>query len=175
MLEFGFCNAWLENLYNFNTVAIFPYHFVIVPCFQINNEDKKCLKISFLFVSWQPMRGAGGPLRGHAIGGLGIRGAAARGRGAGPVRGAPRGGRGAINGNSPAGSPVGARGGKRKAGTDLQSGTSKRRNTDVWGTQPIAQQPLKQDMKQDLYGAISYDGNESGTEWYQDSYGQQWK
>jgi len=34
---------------------------------------------------------------------------------------------------------------------------------------------LKQDMKQDLYGAISYDGNESGTEWYQDSYGQQWK
>jgi len=68
---------------------------------------------------------------------------------------------------------MGARGGKRKAG-DSQSGTSKRRNTDSWGTQPIAQQPLKQEMKQDLYGANHYDGSD-GQEWYQDSYGQQWK
>lgn len=115
--------------------------------------------------------------RGHAlIGGPGIRGAAGRGRGTGPARGALRGGRGASNGNSPAAgtSPVAARGGKRKAGADFQSGTSKRRNTDSWGTQPIAQQPLKQEMKQEMYGAISFDGND-GQEWYQDSYGQQWK
>ncbi|XP_005098506.1 heterogeneous nuclear ribonucleoprotein R [Aplysia californica] len=122
-----------------------------------------------------PMRGGGG-LRGHAIGGPATRGAAGRGRGAGPARGASRGGRGASNGNSPSAgsSPVAARGGKRKAGTDFTSGTSKRRNTDSWGSQPIAQQPLKQEMKQDMYGAISYDGND-GQEWYQDSYGQQWK
>jgi len=108
------------------------------------------------------------------------RGVGGRGRWFGPARGAPRGGRGVSNGNSPlAGSSVAARGGKRKAGADLQSGTSKRRNTD-WGTQPIAQQPLKKDMKQDLKqelcgGAVSYDGNDGGQEWYQDSYGQQWK
>jgi len=115
-------------------------------------------------------------LRGHAIGGTAIPGVAARGRGAGPARGASRGGRGACNGNSPSAgsSPVAARGGKRKAGSDFQSGSSKRRNTDSWGTQPIAQQPLKQEIKQEMYGAISYDGND-GQEWYQDSYGQQWK
>jgi len=78
-----------------------------------------------------------------------------------------------MNGNSPAAgsSPVAARGGKRKAGADFQSGSSKRRNTDSWGTQPIAQQPLN---SKPLFGAISYDGND-GQEWYQDSYGQQWK
>jgi len=117
------------------------------------------------------------PPHGHAtIEGPGIRGAAGKGRGSGPARGASRGGRGASNGHSPSAgsSPVAARGGKRKAGADLQSVTSKRRNTDSWGTQPIAQQPLKQEVKQEMYGAISYDGND-GKEWYQDSYGQQWK
>lgn len=105
-----------------------------------------------------------------------MRGAAVRGRGVGPARGAPRGGRGASNGYSPsAGSPVAARGGKRKAGTDIQSSTSKRRNTDSWGSQPIAQQPLKMEVKQDMYGAVNYDGNDGQQEWYQDSYGQQWK
>jgi len=41
--------------------------------------------------------------------------------------------------------------------------------------QPIAQQPLQKELKQDLYGASSYDGRDGGQEWYQDSYGQQWK
>lgn len=111
-----------------------------------------------------------------------MRGVAGRGRGwFGPARGAPRGGRGVSNGHSPlAGPSVAARGGKRKAGADLQSGTSKRRNTDSWGTQPIAQQPLKKEMKQDLkqeFGGANnnYDGNDGSQEWYQDSYGQQWK
>lgn len=105
----------------------------------------------------------------------GLRGVAARGRrGSGPARGAPRGGRGASNGHSPSAgsSPVAARGGKRKAGADFQSGTSKRRYTDSWGTHPIAQQPLRRGRQ--MYGAISYGGHD-GQEWYQDSYGQQWK
>ena len=108
-------------------------------------------------------------LGGITPGGAGLaRGAAARGRKASP-RGGPRGG-------GPRGNPgTPARGGKRK-GDQLQSSTWKRRNTatESWGNQPIAQQPLKQDMKQDLYGANSYEGND-GQEWYQDSYGQQWK
>jgi len=45
---------------------------------------------------------------------------------------------------------------------------------DSWGSQPIAQQPLKQEVKQEVYGAISYDGSDA-QEWYQDSYGQMWK
>ncbi|GFO07835.1 heterogeneous nuclear ribonucleoprotein q [Plakobranchus ocellatus] len=103
-----------------------------------------------------------------------MRGVATRGRGAGPARGASRGGRGASNGNSPVAgtSPVAARGGKRKAGTDFQTGGSKRRNTDSWGSQPIAQQPLKNDIKQEMYGTLSYGGNDDA--WYEDSYGQNW-
>ncbi|KAK0053525.1 heterogeneous nuclear ribonucleoprotein R-like isoform X1 [Biomphalaria pfeifferi] len=121
-----------------------------------------------------PIRGRGGGQTGHATGGQATRGAAAKGRNTGPARGASRGGRGASNGNSPSAgsSPVAARGGKRKAGTDFQTGSSKRRNTDSWGSQPIAQQPLKQDMKQDMYGTMSYDGNDDA--WYEDSYGQNW-
>ncbi|KAK3791462.1 hypothetical protein RRG08_046614 [Elysia crispata] len=122
-----------------------------------------------------PTRGRGGGPRGHGtVGGLGIRGAATRGRGAGPAWGASRGGRGASNGSSPVAgtSPVAARGGKRKAGSDFETGGTKRRNTDNWGSQPIAQQPLKQEIKQELYGALSYGGNDDA--WYEDSYGQNW-
>jgi len=53
------------------------------------------------------------------------------------------------------------RGGKRKIGGDHSQGQAKKRNTDGnWGAQPIAQQPLNQS---------GYD-----SQWYQDSYGQQW-
>lgn len=119
------------------------------------------------------MRGRGGGHHGPATGGQPTtsRGVDARGRAGGSARGASRGGRGASNGNSPgtgSASATAARGGKRKAGTDFQSGNSKRRNTDSWGSQPIPQQPLKSES----YGAISYDGNDA--EWYQDSYGQNW-
>lgn len=68
-------------------------------------------------------------------------------------------------------SPGAARGGKRKAGTDFQSGSLKRRNMDGWGTQPIAQRPLRK-FAQDLYGGMGYDGNEGA--WFEDSYGQNW-
>ncbi|GFR60052.1 heterogeneous nuclear ribonucleoprotein R [Elysia marginata] len=104
-----------------------------------------------------------------------MRGAATRGRGAGPAWGVSRGGRGASNGSSPVAgtSPVAARGGKRKAGSESETSGSKRRNTtDNWGSQPIAQQPLKQEIKQELYGALSYGGNDDA--WYEDSYGQNW-
>lgn len=118
-------------------------------------------------------------LHGRATpGGVAARGAGARGWGSSPARGAQRGGRGASNGNSPrvGATSVAARGGKRKAGADFESGSSKRRTTDSWGSQPIAQQPLKREVKSEVkseaYGAISYDGNDA--EWYQDSYGQNW-
>lgn len=97
--------------------------------------------------SMGPRGGVGGPRggpRGGAMGpprGMGGRGGG-RGRG-GPPRGA------AVN---PAGAPV-----KRKAGTELNQGQSKKRNNqDNWGVQPIAQQPL------------------GDQQFYQDSYGEQW-
>lgn len=61
------------------------------------------------------------------------------------------------------------RGGKRKA-PEANTGTQqkKRRSTNEWGAQPIAQQPLGQSG----YGG-SYGGG-SDSQWYQDSYGQNW-
>ncbi|BFZ09266.1 hypothetical protein BsWGS_12305 [Bradybaena similaris] len=120
-----------------------------------------------------PMRGQGGGRRGFA-GGLGMRGAPGKARGSVPARGGPRGGRGASNGSSPSAgtAPSAARGGKRKAGADFSTGSSKRQNVDSWGTQPIAQQPLKQEFKHSSYGARSYGGNDDA--WYEDSYGQNW-
>lgn len=116
---------------------------------------------TFLFLLFmQPMRGRGG-IRGRGApaqgargrGGRGGRGGGlgARGRGAAQPRG------GALN-----------RGGKRKAGGDYSFGQAKRRNMqDNWGAQPIAQQPLDQ-----LGYGGGYSGNDS--QWYQDSYGQNW-
>lgn len=108
---------------------------------------------------------------GPVLGGMGVRGVGARGRGprgmpAGPLRG----GRG---GPPSKGQPNQPRGGKRKAGNDMNQGVSKRRNTqdNNWGNQPIAQQPLDQSG----YGSGGYDdysGNDA--QWYQDSYGQNW-
>lgn len=90
-------------------------------------------------------RGRGG-VRGRGSGGGGMGRAA--GRGAGSRGGLPRGG------------------GKRKMiGGEHNQGYAKKRNTQDgnWGAQPIAQQPLSQ------AGAGGYD-----SQWYQDSYGQQW-
>lgn len=81
-------------------------------------------------------------------------------RGVRGTRGAvARGGRGGAGGRGAQQVP---RGGKRKIGGDHNPGQSKKRNTDGnWGAQPIAQQPLNQ--------SAGYD-----SQWYQDSYGQQW-
>ncbi|XP_069129810.1 heterogeneous nuclear ribonucleoprotein Q-like isoform X1 [Argopecten irradians] len=109
-----------------------------------------------------PMRGRGGgpPRGGGPRGGMIPRGA----------RGAMRGSRGMIRGRGGAGgpsSPPPNRGGKRKAGNEIGQSQTKRRNTqENWGAQPIAQQPLDQ--------SGSYGGDYNDTEWYQDSYGQNW-
>ncbi|XP_067675876.1 heterogeneous nuclear ribonucleoprotein R-like isoform X1 [Haliotis asinina] len=103
------------------------------------------------------IRGRGAPPRGPSRGGPGVRGGPGRGaRGRGVV--GPRG-----RGNA---QPKQLRGGKRKAGMELHVGQSKRRNLDSWGNQPIPQQPLDQS------GYGGYGGNDS--QWYQDSYGQNW-
>jgi hypothetical protein len=105
-----------------------------------------------------------------------------RGRGGAPPRGsrgggtpAARGSRGARGGAARGGTSAGRaarggmgrgaaqRGGKRKMGGEHTQGMTKKRNTldGNWGAQPIAQQPLNQ--------SGGYD-----SQWYQDSYGQQW-
>ena len=112
------------------------------------------------FPSFQGPRGRGGPPPMSPRGG---RGGFDRGRGTRGQRGM-RGatGRGARGGAAMArGGPQ--RGGKRKAGGDHNQGMTKRRNTSHdgnWGAQPIAQQPL--------------DSGYNDSQWYQDSYGQQW-
>ncbi|XP_041928159.1 heterogeneous nuclear ribonucleoprotein R isoform X1 [Alosa sapidissima] len=124
-------------------------------------------------------RGAPPPPRGRGVppprgrGGYGQRGApmgvsrGSRGGRGGPLpqqRGrGPRGTRGNRGGNV---------GGKRKADGYNQP-DSKRRQTahQNWGSQPIAQQPLQQGG--DYSGNYGY--NNDNQEFYQDSYGQQWK
>lgn len=99
----------------------------------------------------------GGPVPGRG-GGRGVRGSMQP-RGRGGVRGA-RGGRG------------GNVGGKRKADGYNQPDSKRRQtNNQNWGSQPIAQQPLQ---------GGDHSGNYSGyksesQEFYQDSFGQQWK
>jgi len=111
--------------------------------------------------SASPHRGRGGgpPRGGRGAGGIMGRGrGGARGRGAGGGLGRARGAgsRGAMT----------PRGGKRKMGNDTNPSLAKKRNTDGnWGAQPIAQQPLSQGGG----GAGGYD-----SQWYQDSYSQQW-
>uniref|UniRef100_A0A9J8CY33 Synaptotagmin binding, cytoplasmic RNA interacting protein n=1 Tax=Cyprinus carpio carpio TaxID=630221 RepID=A0A9J8CY33_CYPCA len=132
-----------------------------------------------------PARGRGG--RGGARGGVSpVRGrgaSAPRGRAGFPQRGglgasrSPRGG--ARGGVLPRGRGVrGARGGrggnvggKRKADGYNQP-DSKRRQTinQNWGSQPIAQQPLQGGDHSGNYGYKS-----DNQEFYQDSFGQQWK
>lgn len=98
-------------------------------------------------------RGGGNPV---GRGNRGARGGAAGARGGTAAGRAARGGAGGRGGQQ--------RGfGKRKMGGDHNQGQTKKRLTQDgnWGAQPIAQQPLNQ--------SEGYD-----SQWYQDSYGQQW-
>ncbi len=115
--------------------------------------------LRLLILILQGPRGRGGvPPRGSRGGGT----PAARGsRGArGAARGGAASGRAARGGMGRGGQQ---RGGKRKIVGDHTQGMTKKRNTQDgnWGAQPIAQQPLNQ--------SGGYD-----SQWYQDSYGQQW-
>ncbi|KAF3703222.1 Heterogeneous nuclear ribonucleoprotein Q [Channa argus] len=99
-------------------------------------------------------RGGPGPGRG----GRGTRGGVQL-RGRGGVRGA-RGGRG------------GNVGGKRKADGYNQPDSKRRQtNNQNWGSQPIAQQPLQGGDHSGNYSGYKSDNQE----FYQDSFGQQWK
>lgn len=124
-------------------------------------------------------RGGASPVRGR--GGVGApRGRAGfspRGAGPGPVRGgrgsrgvAPPRGRGGVRGAR--GGRGGNVGGKRKA-DGYNHPDSKRRqpNNQNWGSQPIAQQPLRGGDHSANYSAYKSDNQE----FYQDSFGQQWK
>ncbi|TWW68482.1 Heterogeneous nuclear ribonucleoprotein Q [Takifugu flavidus] len=104
-------------------------------------------------------RGGSGPSRG----GRGTRGGGGgvvmQPRGRGGVRGA-RGGRG------------GNVGGKRKADGHNQPDSKRRQtNNQNWGSQPIAQQPLQGGDHSGNYSGYKSDNQE----FYQDSFGQQWK
>ncbi|XP_061610350.1 heterogeneous nuclear ribonucleoprotein Q-like isoform X2 [Phyllopteryx taeniolatus] len=103
-------------------------------------------------------RGGGGPGPGAVRGGRGARGSVQP-RGRGGVRGA-RGVRGANVG-----------GAKRKADGYNQPDSKRRQtNNHNWGSQPIAQQPLQGGDH------ANYSGYKSDSqEFYQDSFGQQWK
>ena len=80
------------------------------------------------------------------------------GGGRGGVRGARGGGRG------------GNVGGKRKADGYSQPDSKRRQtNSQNWGSQPIAQQPLGGDH------SGNYGYKSDNQEFYQDSFGQQWK
>uniref|UniRef100_A0A4W3IE48 Synaptotagmin binding, cytoplasmic RNA interacting protein n=1 Tax=Callorhinchus milii TaxID=7868 RepID=A0A4W3IE48_CALMI len=131
------------------------------------------------------------PVRGRS--GRGSRGAPlARGRGAPPSRGrsgfvqrgqmAGRGSRGARGGpqvqqrgrgvRGVRGGRGGNVGGKRKADGYNQPDSKRRQtNNQNWGSQPIAQQPLQGGDYSGNYGYNS----ENNQEFYQDTYGQQWK
>ncbi|KAJ8289342.1 hypothetical protein GJAV_G00000200 [Gymnothorax javanicus] len=103
-----------------------------------------------------------------------------------PMGGAPRGGRGGRGGGpsqqqrggrgprGPRGNRGGNVGGKRKADGYNQPDSKRRQtnnNQQNWGSQPIAQQPLQQGG--DYAGNYGYSNDNQ--EFYQDSYGQQWK
>uniref|UniRef100_A0AAQ6IGL0 RRM domain-containing protein n=1 Tax=Anabas testudineus TaxID=64144 RepID=A0AAQ6IGL0_ANATE len=123
-------------------------------------------------------RGGTSPARGR--GGAG----APRGRANFSQRGGPgpgRGGRGARGGVQPRGrgGVRGARGGrggnvggKRKADGYNQPDSKRRQtNNQNWGSQPIAQQPLQGGDHSGNYSGYKSDNQE----FYQDSFGQQWK
>lgn len=124
-------------------------------------------------------RGGASPVRGRGGGGAprGRAGFSPRGAGPGPGRGgrgsrgvAPPRGRGGVRGAR--GGRGGNVGGKRKA-DGYNHPDSKRRqpNNQNWGSQPIAQQPLRGGDHSANYSAYKSDNQE----FYQDSFGQQWK
>ncbi|XP_057678666.1 heterogeneous nuclear ribonucleoprotein Q-like [Corythoichthys intestinalis] len=118
--------------------------------------------------------GQAGPARGR--GGFGGRGGSAPtgqlrgGRGARGGSAPPRGGRGGVRGaRGFRGANVG--GAKRKADGYSQPDSKRRQpNNQNWGSQPIAQQPL-QGADHSNYSGYKSDNQE----FYQDSFGQQWK
>ncbi|XP_041832477.1 heterogeneous nuclear ribonucleoprotein Q isoform X1 [Melanotaenia boesemani] len=123
-------------------------------------------------------RGGASPARGRGVAG------APRGRANFSQRGGPgpgRGGRGARGGLQPRGrgGVRGARGGrggnvggKRKADGYNQPDSKRRQtNNQNWGSQPIAQQPLQGGDHSGNYSGYKSDNQE----FYQDSFGQQWK
>ncbi|XP_024147609.1 heterogeneous nuclear ribonucleoprotein Q isoform X1 [Oryzias melastigma] len=135
-----------------------------------------------------PSRGRGGGSRGARGGTSPARGrgstGAPRGRPGFPPHGGPgpsRGGRGARGGVQPRGrgGVRGARGGrggnvggKRKADGYNQPDSKRRQtNNQNWGSQPIAQQPLQGGDHAGNYSGYKSDNQE----FYQDSFGQQWK
>ncbi|XP_002731265.1 heterogeneous nuclear ribonucleoprotein Q-like isoform X2 [Saccoglossus kowalevskii] len=132
--------------------------------------------------------GYGRELRGGRGGAMRARGGSSRGRSGYPMRGGPMGGRGTYGNRGGQGLRSRGRGlgiqsggrgrggfmGKRKADTQ-NTGDSKRRftqnlNSQNWGAQPIAQQPLEQDYSSG-YGY----GSGGDQQWYQDSFSQPWK
>uniref|UniRef100_A0A672GKR9 Synaptotagmin binding, cytoplasmic RNA interacting protein n=1 Tax=Salarias fasciatus TaxID=181472 RepID=A0A672GKR9_SALFA len=119
-----------------------------------------------------PSRGRGGS-RG-ARGGASPRGGPGPGRGGGGGRGArggvqPRGRRGVRGARGGRGGNVG---GKRKADGYNQPDSKRRQtNNQNWGSQPIAQQPLQGGDHSGNYSGYKSDNQE----FYQDSFGQQWK
>ncbi|KAM6954664.1 heterogeneous nuclear ribonucleoprotein Q [Aplochiton taeniatus] len=132
---------------------------------------------------FQAPRGRGGrgargssPARGRGIGSPRGRGGFSPRGGPGPSRGArgsrggvqPR-GRGGVRGAR--GGRGGNVGGKRKADGYNQPDSKRRQtNNQNWGSQPIAQQPLQGGDHSGNYGYKS-----DNQEFYQDSFGQQWK
>ena len=109
--------------------------------------------------------GRGGPT------GLGSRGAQ-RGGQRGGARGGMSGGRGGPSGGR--GAPSGA-GMKRKMDNSQPNQPKRQYGGEQgggWNPQPIAQKPLSQSDGGNYYG---YGGGSGNQEWYQDSYGQQWK
>ncbi|KAG2460715.1 HNRPR protein, partial [Polypterus senegalus] len=120
-----------------------------------------------------PPRGRGAPLPRGRVGysqrgaPMGVPRGARGGRGGPSQQQRGRGGRGAR------GNRGGNVGGKRKADGYNQPDSKRRQtnNQQNWGSQPIAQQPLHQGG--DYSGNYGY--NNDNQEFYQDSYGQQWK
>ncbi|CAB1334930.1 unnamed protein product, partial [Coregonus sp. 'balchen'] len=111
-----------------------------------------------------PPRGRGGYIQRGAP--MGIPRGSRGGRGGPPQLQRGRGIRGAR------GNRGGNVGGKRKADGYNQPDSKRRQtNNQNWGSQPIAQQPLQQGG--DYSGNYGY--NNDNQEFYQDSYGQQWK
>uniref|UniRef100_A0A4W5Q1S0 Synaptotagmin binding, cytoplasmic RNA interacting protein n=1 Tax=Hucho hucho TaxID=62062 RepID=A0A4W5Q1S0_9TELE len=118
-----------------------------------------------------PARGRGGAGVFRGRGGFSPRGGPGSSRGG--VRGARGGvqqrGRGGVRGAR--GGRGGNVGGKRKADGYNQPDSKRRQtNNQNWGSQPIAQQPLQGGDRSGNYGYKS-----DNQEFYQDSFGQQWK
>ncbi|KAM3861152.1 heterogeneous nuclear ribonucleoprotein Q isoform 2-T2 [Diretmus argenteus] len=118
-----------------------------------------------------PARGRGGSGAPRGRAGFSQRGGPGPGRGGRGTRGGvqPR-GRGGVRGAR--GGRGGNVGGKRKADGYNQPDSKRRQtNNQNWGSQPIAQQPLQGGDHSGNYSGYKSDNQE----FYQDSFGQQWK